>query len=239
MEASGFDQGAAVAAGRMVPAYGTAPAHIGQVIIEARDLELKSPLGCPYTGVNLDVRKGEVFAVCGRNGSGKTSLLLTMGGRMVFTKGSLTVLGYKMPRERGKVQKRVGLGLIKGQNDLPETQLVRLAVAAEFDLYRRKPTKEAVAAYLEQWDLLEYADMRIRELTERKLVQLGIALAWVGHPDIIIVDDIESQLVKAQSVEMMKRLLDLAHERHVTVLVAVLERDLAAMADNAYYLESR
>ena len=54
----------------------------GENIVEARDLELKSIIGCPYSGVTFNVRQGDVFAIRGRNGSGKTALLLTVAGRM-------------------------------------------------------------------------------------------------------------------------------------------------------------
>ena len=208
----------------------------GTNIVEAENLELKTIIGCPYTGITFTVRQGDVFAFRGRNGSGKTALLLTVAGRTRFTKGSLTVLGHKMPRDMYKVQKRVGLALFDGLNDLPKTQLARSAVGAEFELYNRKISREGIVSYLEEWKLETIADKRIRDLTRNELVHLGIALAWIGHPDIIVVDDIESQLVKDQSTALMNDLHSLAHKRNVTILVGVLERDLAAMADDALYL---
>ena len=208
----------------------------GENIVEARDLELKSIIGCPYSGVTFNVRQGDVFAIRGRNGSGKTALLLTVAGRMRFTKGSLTVLGHELPREMYNVQKRVGLALFDSLNDLPETQLVRSAIGAEFELYDRTLSREDIARYLDEWKLGNIADKRIRDLTRDELVHLGIALAWTGHPDIIAVDDIESQLTKDQSTALMNDLRSLAHKRNVTILVGVIERDLAHMADDMLYL---
>ena len=208
----------------------------GSNIIEAHGLELKTILGSPYSGIDLAVKQGDVFAIRGRNGAGKTALLLTLAGRMRFTKGSLAVCGHALPREARAVQQRVGLGLFEGINDLPETQLARDAVGAEFELYERTLSKQDVADYLEEWKLADVSDKRVRELTRNELVHLTTALAWAGHPDIIAVDDIESQLTKDQSSAMMDDLLSLAHKRNVTVLVGVLERDLAAQADDALYL---
>ena len=208
----------------------------GTNIIEANELELKTILGCPYTGVTFSVKQGEVFALCGQNGSGKSALLLTIAGRTRFTKGSLTVLGYPLPRNAHEVQKRVGLALFDGLNDLPDTQLARLSVAAEFELYNRRLSHDDITRYLDEWKLTDIADKRIRDLTRDQLVHLGIALAWASHPDIIVVDDIEGQLTKDQSTSIMNDLRSLASKRNVTIVVGVLERDLAAMADNAYYL---
>ena len=208
----------------------------GTNIIEAEDLELKTILGCPYTGVTFSVRQGNVFAFRGRNGSGKSALLLTVAGRTRFTKGRLNVLGHALPQGAHDVQKRVGLALFDGLNDLPDTQLVRFAVAAEFELYDRRLSREDVARYLDEWKLGDIAEQRVRDLTRDQLVHLGIALAWAGHPDIIVVDDIESQLTKDQSTAIMNDLHRLASKRNVTILVGLLERDLAAMADDSYYL---
>jgi len=208
----------------------------GTNIIEAKDLELKTLLGCPYTGVTFNVKQGEVFALRGRNGSGKSALLLTVAGRTRFTKGNLTVLDQPLPHGAHEVQKRVGLALFDGLNDLPDTQLVRMVVAAEFELYDRRLSREDIMRYLNEWKLDDIAEKRIRELTRDQLVHLGIALAWASHPDIIVVDDIESQLTKDQSTNIMNDLRSLARKRNVTIVIGVLERDLAAMADGAYYL---
>ena len=61
----------------------------GQPYMAARGLELKTLAGYAYKGVDLEVSKGELFAVRGRNGSGKTALLLTLAGRMKPTGDSI------------------------------------------------------------------------------------------------------------------------------------------------------
>lgn len=216
-----------------------APHAAGEPIVTARNLELRTPLGCPFSGVNLDIWQGQVFAIRGRSGSGKTALLLTLAGRMLPTKGTLRVLGFKPPFGVGKIHKRVGMGFFEGLNELEDAQKVRSAVAAEFELRGRKAKKDAVAAYLRDWDLHDVADLRVSELTEQMMVRLGVALAWVGHPDIIVVDDIETGLTQTQSIEIMERLFKQARKRNVTIVVGVLERDLAVMADDALYLGER
>ena len=221
---------------RIVSGASVAAAAPGTCVITARNLEIHSLIGRPYSGVSLDVAQGQVFAIRGRNGSGKTALLLTLAGRMIFNKGSLEILGYKMPLRMGKVHSRIALALFEGLNDLPHPQKVCDAVAAEFELHGRSPKRDAVAAYLHEWHLEDIANHTIGSLTREQLVALGVQLAWVGHPDIIVVDDIESGLTLGQSAQIMKRLHAMAQSRNVTILVGVLERELAAMADEAFYL---
>lgn len=95
--------------------------------LSARGLELETYAGFVYRNVDLDVFKGRVTAVRGRNGSGKSALLLTLAGRMKPTGGMLFVGGLELPRERAKAERHVGLGLFKGLNDLPENLSARSA----------------------------------------------------------------------------------------------------------------
>ncbi len=208
----------------------------GEPYISAKDLELKTLAGCAYRGVNVDVHKGEVVAVRGRNGSGKTALLLTLAGRMKPTGGTLRVGGFDLPRQRANVQRRVGLGLFAGLNDLQESLTVAYAAGAEFELHGRKPRREAVLGYLREWGLSDVASVRVKDLTSEKLAQLGVALAFAGEPDAVVVDDIEDELTMSQSEWLMELLIDAARTRGAAVAVGVVERELGAMADACVYL---
>ena len=204
--------------------------------ISAHGLGLKTYAGFAYRDVNVDVHKGELVAVRGRNGSGKTALLLTLAGRMKQTAGTLTVGGFELPRQRAKAERHVGLGLFSGLNDLQDSLTALYALNAEFELYGRKPRREAVMSYLQQWQLADVANVRVKDLTSQKLTQLGIALAFVGEPDAVVVDDVESQLTMSQSETLVGLLLDAARTRNAAIVVGVVERDLAAMADATVYL---
>ena len=231
-----LDETGEQSAPRIRPGEVVSEVPAGHTIIKAAGLELKNLLGTPYSGVNMEVKAGQVFAICGQIGSGKTSLLLTCAGRMLFTKGTLEIMGRRMPRGLRYVNKRARMAHFEGLNDINGNERVANAFSAEFQLYSRKPKKQDVLDYLEEWDLQDYAGMRISELDRKRFVILYVALAWVSHPAIVVVDDIESDLAKAQSERIMNLLLNLAHERNVTVLVGVLERDLAKMADGALYM---
>lgn len=203
----------------------------------AHGLELRTLVGFAYRGVDLEVARGQVAAVRGRNGSGKTALLLTLAGRMKSTGGTLTVDGFQLPRQRRKVERRVGLGLFAGLNDLQDSLTTAYAVGAEFELYGRNPRREHVTDYLRSWQLEDVANVRVKDLTAEKLAELGIALAFAGEPDAIVVDDIEDQLTMSQSKGLMELLLRAARERNAAIVVGVIERDLAAMAATCVYLE--
>lgn len=202
----------------------------------ARGLELKTYAGYVYRQVDLDVHRGELLAVRGRNGSGKTALLLTLAGRMKPTGGRLSVGGFDLPRQRSKAERHVGMGLFKGLNDLQDSLSVLYALRAELELYGRKPQREAAEAYLRAWGLADIASVRVKDITAEKMALLGIALAFVGDPDAVVVDDVEDQLTMSQSQDLMKMLVEAALTRKAAVVVGVAERDLANMADARIYL---
>lgn len=208
----------------------------GQPYMAARGLELKTLAGYAYKGVDLEASRGELVAVRGRNGSGKTALLLTLAGRMKPTGGTLTVGGFELPRQRAKAERRVGLGIFSGLNELQESLTAAYAVGAEFELFGRKPQRERVLAYLRAWGVGDIADVRVKDITAEKMAQLGVALAFVGEPEAVVVDDIEDQLTMSQSEGLMDLLRQAAREQHAAIVVGVVERGLADMADAKVYL---
>lgn len=207
-----------------------------QAYITARGLELKTLSGFAYKGVDLDASRGELVAVRGRNGSGKTALLLTLAGRMKSTGGMLSVGGFELPRYRAKVERKVGLGIFAGLNDLQESLTVAYAVGAELELFGRKSRREQVLAYLRRWNIDDVANVRIKDITAEKMAQLGIALAFVGEPEAVVIDDVESQLTMMQSEGLMDLLHRAAREQNAAIVVGVVERSLADMADAKIYL---
>jgi len=207
-----------------------------EYIISASQLTMKSILGTPYENVTFNIKQGEVFAIRGDNGSGKTALLLTCAGRMHFNGGDLSICGHRMPRGCTKVQRRVGMAHFEDLNDIDDAMNVRRAFSAEFELYGRSTDRDDIMQYLREWRLESIAELPMSEVDAYRRVLVYLALAWVSHPDIIIVDDIESELTKNQSMKIMQHLIYLARARNVTIVVGVLERDLANMADNFYEL---
>ena len=208
----------------------------GQPYMAAHGLELKTLAGYAYKGVDLEASRGELVAVRGRNGSGKTALLLTLAGRMKSTGGTLAVGGFELPRQRAKVERKVGLGIFAGLNELQESLTAVYAVGAEFELFGRKPKREQVLAYMRAWEIDDIANVRIKDISAETRAQLGIALAFVGEPEAVVIDDIEDQLTMSQSEGLMTMLHRAAREQSAAIVVGVVERGLADMADAKVFL---
>nr|WP_246315000.1 ATP-binding cassette domain-containing protein [Kineococcus aurantiacus] len=162
-----------------------------------------------YSGVDLDVAEGSVLVVRGRAGQGKTSLLLTLAGRMRPTAGHLAVLGEPLPARAGAVRRRVALAEVRGVNDLDDALTVEQHVAERLVLHQpwHRPwvSDAQVGEQLERAGqvLARTADagadvpaLRPREfvsdLDPLERMTLGVVLALIGRPDVLVVDDVDS-----------------------------------------------
>lgn len=204
--------------------------------ISARGLGLKSLGGYVYKDVNLDIARGEVAAICGNQGCGKTSLLLTLAGRMLPSEGQLRVKKYQSPKQRKEIAKISDLGIIDGLNEPDRNIKVFTIMRADLDLGGKPHSKEATMAALKQWTIDDVADKKVRDLTQQQHILFGVALASCSSPELIIVDDIENQLTHAQSLEIIEGIKVFAHETNTTVCIGVTEQSIAQAADSVYFL---
>jgi ABC-type multidrug transport system ATPase subunit len=209
-----------------------ATAGIREPFATADRLTLRTREGCPYADMTFEIPSGQVTAIRGRSGSGKTALLLTLAGRMSSTDGTLTVLGRTMPKQRRVVARNIGMGLFKGVNDLPANATLASATSAEFSLRAKGASSEKVRDYLREWGLSEVAFAYVRDLSADQLAMFGIALACVGDPQAIVVDNIEYGLMEAHRRRIMNCLSDIAHDRGITVVVGCVSRELSDQADH-------
>ncbi|WP_432513837.1 ABC transporter ATP-binding protein [Kineococcus sp. SYSU DK001] len=178
-------------------------------MISAEGLGLRAGGRTVYSGVDLDVPAGSTLVVRGRAGAGKTSLLLTLAGRMRPTAGRLSVLGEELPARARSVRRRVALAEVRGVNELDDALTVEQHVAERLVLHQpwHRPWvgEEQVA---EQLHRVERALARTAEagadvpaLRPREFVSdidplermtLGVVLALIGRPDVLVVDDVDS-----------------------------------------------
>ncbi|WP_028045136.1 ABC transporter ATP-binding protein [Cellulomonas sp. URHE0023] len=135
-------------------------------------------------GVSLTVRRGELFALLGTNGAGKTSALEVIEGLAPPTGGTVRVLGHDPVRERRTVRARTGVVLQEGglQTGLTVTETLRMWAGT---LSRPRPIDEV----LDLLDLRHRARVRVRQLSGGERRRLDLALAVLGRPDVLFLDE--------------------------------------------------
>lgn len=133
-------------------------------------------------GVRLEVAPGEVVAVLGPNGAGKTTLIELLLGMRTPTSGTVEVFGAG-PSSRA-VKSRVGAML--QDTDAPDGLTVREIVTLVSSYY---PVGIPVAEALERADLTDHARKKTSELSGGLRQRLSFAMAIVGDPDLMYLDE--------------------------------------------------
>jgi ABC-2 type transport system ATP-binding protein len=156
----------------------TAPA------IEVHDLRKSYGAHEAVRGIDLAVRRGEVFGLLGPNGAGKTTTVEILEGYRARDGGEVAVLGHDPGRRAPALRRRIGIVLQSGGIYSHITPRESLRHWAGF--YPHPRDVEEVLALV---GLQEKADARCRTLSGGQLRRLDFALALVGDPELIFLDE--------------------------------------------------
>jgi ABC-2 type transport system ATP-binding protein len=155
-----------------------------QPAIEVRDLRKSYGAVEAVNGVSFEVARGEVFCLLGPNGAGKTTTVEILEGYRSRTGGEVRVLGMEPARAQRELRERVGIVLQQSgiQTDLTVAELIEM-----YGSYyvRGRPVDELV----ELVDLADKRDVRAKQLSGGQRRRLDLALALVGDPDLIFLDE--------------------------------------------------
>ncbi|MGX1682723.1 ATP-binding cassette domain-containing protein [Streptomyces althioticus] len=209
-------------------------------------LGLKGPRGWAFRDVSADAGPGALIAVAGPSGTGRTCLLLSLTGRMRPTEGRAAVGGMELPRYMAAVRRRSALAHVTGVTDLDpsltvaehlrEQELLRrrfgdalprprqlLRPRAERLRERRRHIDEAlVTAGLDLAALPKRERTAVRDLERVEALRLSLALALMGRPRLVGIDDTDLKLSAAEREEVWE-LLRSVTRTGVTVLAVCSE----------------
>jgi ABC-2 type transport system ATP-binding protein len=154
------------------------------VAIEVRDLRKSYGSVEAVRGVSFEVARGEVFCLLGPNGAGKTTVVEILEGYRTRSGGEARVLGMDPADGSRALHEQVGIVLQQCgvQSDLTVAELIEM-----YGRYysRRRPVGELI----ELVDLGEKRDVRAKNLSGGQLRRLDLALALVGDPEVIFLDE--------------------------------------------------
>jgi ABC-2 type transport system ATP-binding protein len=135
-------------------------------------------------GVSFEVARGEVFCLLGPNGAGKTTIVEILEGYRTRTAGDVRVLGVDPATGSRELRERVGIVLQQCgvQNDLSVAELV--------EMYGRYYVSQLpVDEVIELVELTDKRDTRAKQLSGGQRRRLDLALALVGDPELIFLDE--------------------------------------------------
>jgi ABC-2 type transport system ATP-binding protein len=152
--------------------------------IEVRGLHKRYGSFEAVRGIDIEVHRGEVFGLLGPNGAGKTTTVEILEGYRERSEGEVSVLGHDPQLREIELRRRIGIVLQSSGIYSHVTPREALRHWASF-----YPHPRAVEEVLSLVGLQEKADVRTRKLSGGQLRRLDFALALVGDPELIFLDE--------------------------------------------------
>jgi ABC-2 type transport system ATP-binding protein len=152
--------------------------------IEVRGLRKRYGEHEAVGGIDFTVGRGEVFGLLGPNGAGKTTTVEILEGYRERSEGDVSVLGHDPARRALELRRRVGIVL--QSSGMYRHITVREALDHWAHLY---PSPRDVDEVIDVAGLRESEDVRTRRLSGGQLRRLDLALALVGDPELIFLDE--------------------------------------------------
>lgn len=159
-----------------------------QPIIQVRGLEKTYATGFQaLKGVDLDIRRGEIFALLGPNGAGKTTLISTVCGIVNATAGTVTVDGHDIVRDWRAARSLIGL--VPQELTTEAFESVWATVSFSRGLFGKPPDPAHIEKVLKDLSLWNKKDSKVMALSGGMKRRVMIAKALSHEPRILFLDE--------------------------------------------------
>ena len=165
-------------------------------VVTAQGLGLRTRRGWVFRDVDLDVRPGELVALTGAAGSGRTSLLLSLAGHFRTTEGTRRLNG------------RAGIGLVPRINE-PEPGLTAAEQVRERELRLGRDAR---------WHPPVAPGRLGRDLTPYERQRLMLRLATLDEPTLVVADDVDLGLSTVERQELWRAFADLTGQGYAVIV---------------------
>jgi len=183
-------------------------------VIEVRDLR-KSFAGRhgrrveAVCGVDIEVRRGEIFGFLGPNGAGKTTTLRMLTTLLPIDSGSAIVAGHDVARHPARVRAQIGyVSQLGGADDL-DTGRESLLLQGRLYGGDARTVATRTAELIDLLDLGDFADRRVATYSGGQRRRLDVALGLVHSPDVLFLDEPSTGLDPQNRANLWERIGDL------------------------------
>ncbi len=166
--------------------------------------------------VSIHIRQGAIYGLIGRNGAGKTTLLKMISGLAAPTEGDFSLFG-KTGREVSEYMSRIG-SLIENPGIYPNLSAPENLQLKCLAMGIRK--KGVIGELLETVGLDNTGKKKVRNFSLGMKQRLGIALALVGDPDLVILDEPINGLDPQGIAEIRETIFKLNKEKNITFIIS-------------------
>lgn len=190
-------------------------------ILTARNMTRRYGGFVAVDDVSIDVAQGEIRGLIGPNGAGKSTLMDLICGRGGGdSRGSVSLQGNRIDNLDARLRRKAGLGRsFQKTNIFPD-----LTVAEQIALAARATGADNGEEILREMDLVRHASRRVGDISYGDQRRVDIALALIGRPPLVLLDEPAAGLSIVESQDLSRLLKDLAKRWGVTVMI--VEHDM-------------
>ena len=189
---------------------------MGEMLLETRNLTKQYGHYKAVNGVSLHIKKGAIYGFIGRNGAGKTTCLKMISGLAEATDGEIELFGYK-GKDLRQIRSRVGC-LIEAPGLYDSmTAYENLNIKCKLFGIKKKGYIEEILRVV---GLDNVGRKKTKHFSLGMKQRLGIGLALVGEPDLLVLDEPINGLDPQGIAEIRDTILRLKNERSMTICIS-------------------
>ncbi len=182
-------------------------------------------------GVDLEIRKGEMYGLIGPDGSGKSSLMKAIAGVLTYDGGAVDVFGIRIDSERTAERIKPKIGFLPqglGQNLYPELSIEEnIDFFAQLRLVPDKDLAERKARLLAMTRLERFRDRPVKNLSGGMKQKLGLICTLIHEPELAILDEPTTGVDPVSRRDFWSILAELLEEKGMTALISTAYMDEA------------
>jgi ABC-type multidrug transport system ATPase subunit len=205
--------------------------------INCKNITIKHHRQTILSNFNLELPSNQIIALYGPTGSGKTTLLLLLAGLLKPYKGGVNVDGIDVFRDIQKARLHVGFGIIPEFNPLLSNLSVEENLMFQARALKVKHPKENVREIVHNFSLESEKRQRVDHLPALKYAETGLAMALIGHPNLVLLDEPEHSLTTEETSTLWNSFDDLIRTGK-TIIITTRLRETANRCDQIVYMPS-
>ncbi|MDO5293019.1 MAG: ATP-binding cassette domain-containing protein [bacterium] len=189
---------------------------MNETIVEVKNITKSFKSFTALHDVSLTLENGKIYGLIGQNGAGKTTLMRLLCGFSYPTSGTIELFGKIKEKELVEERERIGCiienpGLIPNMSAIENLEYHRIL--------RGIPDEDCTLELLETVGLPD-TKKKTKDFSLGMKQRLGIAIALLGNPELLILDEPINGLDPVGVVEIRELIKRLCKERHITILIS-------------------
>lgn len=190
---------------------------MGDTILKINNLSKKYGSKTVLNNVNFSVEKGKIYGFIGENGAGKTTTIRAITGLTAVPDGTIELFGASDKKGLSEARKKMGC--------LVETPILSLNKTARQNLYMQqvlfgKEDPSKIEALLERVGLADVKNKKVKDFSMGMKQRLGIAMALVHSPELLILDEPVNGLDPVGMYEVRELLRSLCADDGITIVIS-------------------